>query len=449
MSSFVREVADCFKTKSANSTELACRYVGGLLTETRRKNMERMDERLGHDDALGGDNYQATQQFISTSPWDESLLYSRIAARAQERLGGTGDAVLTIDESSMTKKGRASVGVSRQWNGRLGKQDNSQTGVYSALNCGNRVCLTGSRLFLPKEWINDPERCRKAGVPEARLAQGYLTKIDHARELIGEALANGLEFGCVAMDAFYGRDSTLRRFMEERGLIYCVDVPANARVFVRDPTQKERPKPMGAATQSVAELAAATLNNRQRPLTRITLRPGDDGDVEGQVGAVRVWEWTEGEASPVELWLLIRQMPDGSLKLSLCNAGKSTPLRRLAGWQAARFYVERCFQDAKSHCGMAQYQARGWVAWHHHMALVALAVLFQMQERMSGNALLPGLTAADIMELMEWALVQRPSEADLIARITRRHEKRQRSAANKQSAAQKRRKPPIKSICVS
>ena len=68
MSSFVREVADCFKTKSANSTEPACRYVGGLLTETRRKNMERMDERLGQDDALGEDNYQATQQFISTSP---------------------------------------------------------------------------------------------------------------------------------------------------------------------------------------------------------------------------------------------------------------------------------------------------------------------------------------------------------------------------------------------
>ena len=125
--------------------------------------------------------------------------------------------MLTIDESSMTKKGRASVGVSRQWNGRLGKQDNSQTGVYSALSCGSRVCLTGSRLFLSKEWIGDPERCRKAGVPEARIGQGYLTKIDHARELIDEAIANGLVFGCVAMDAFYGRDSTLRRFMEERG----------------------------------------------------------------------------------------------------------------------------------------------------------------------------------------------------------------------------------------
>jgi len=446
MSSFVRDVADCFKTKSANSADLACRYVGGLLSETRRKNMERMDERLGQASALWDDSYQATQQFISTSRWDEGMLYARIATRADERLGGTADSVLSIDESSHAKKGKASVGVARQWNGRLGKEDNCQTGVYSSLSCGTRVCLTGSRLYLPKEWTDDSDRCRKAGVPESRIKQGSLTKIDHSRELIEEAIANGLRFGCVAMDAFYGRDTTLRRFMEERGLIYCVDIPSNARVFTAAPTCLERPKPMGPATKTVAEVAADALSNRQRPMTTIFLRSGDDGNVEAQVCAERVWEWTEGEEAPVELWLVIRRMPDGSLKLSLCNAGRSTSLRRLAGWQAARFWVERCFQDAKSHCGMAQYQARGWVAWHHHMALVALAVLFQMQERMSSTAPLPELTAADIMELMEWALVQRPSEAELIARITRRHEKRRRSAENKRLAAENRRKFPEKSL---
>jgi len=129
MSSFVRDVADCFKTKSANSADLACRYVGGLLSETRRKNMERMDERLGQASALWDDSYQATQQFISTSRWDEGMLYARIATRADERLGGTADSVLSIDESSHAKKGKASVGVARQWNGRLGKEDNCQTGV--------------------------------------------------------------------------------------------------------------------------------------------------------------------------------------------------------------------------------------------------------------------------------------------------------------------------------
>ena len=446
MSTLVHEVADCFKTKSANSVDLACRYVGGLLSQTLRKNMERMDERLGQDDSLCEDNYQATQQFISASRWDEGQLYQQIGTRANERLGGTLDSVLSIDESSNAKKGIASVGVARQWNGRLGKEDNSQTGVYSALSCGSRVCLTGARLFLPKEWIEDPERCRKAGVPQERIEQGHRSKLDHARELIEEAQANGLQFGCVAMDAFYGRDSTLRRFMEERSLNYCVDVPVNARVFTRKPVMSERPKPIGEHTESVADLAAKTLKNRKRTVQRITLRAGDDGDVEAQVSAVRVWEWTEGEAAAVELWLIIRQMPDGSHKLSLCNAPASITLKRLARWQAARFWVERCFQDAKSHCGMAQYQARGWLAWHHHMALVALAVLFQMQERMSeAPAAIPNLTAADIVELMEWALMKRPSEAELIARIERRHEKRERSARNKREAQKKKRKRAAKS----
>lgn len=72
MSSLVADLACCFRTKSVNSTDLTCRYVGGLPSQTARKNMERMDERPGQDDALCEDNCQATRQFISSSPWDEA-----------------------------------------------------------------------------------------------------------------------------------------------------------------------------------------------------------------------------------------------------------------------------------------------------------------------------------------------------------------------------------------
>lgn len=442
MSRLVQDFAGCFKTKSSNSTDLACRYVGGLLSQTQRKNMERMDERLGQDDSLCEDTYQATQQFISSSRWDESLLYAQIADRANERLGGTADSVLCIDESSHAKKGQTSVGVARQWNGRLGKQDNCQTGVYSALACGPHVCLVGARLYLPKEWIDDPARCRRVGVPEERLEQGYLTKIDHARELVSEALQHGLKFRCVAMDAFYGRDSTLRRFLEEQQLTYCVDVPVNARVFANRPKSQTRPHPIGDYTQSVAEIAEEMIGGGKLPVQRIRLREGDNGDVEARVSAVRVWEWTEGDDAPVQLWLVIREMPDGGRKLSLCNASEEASLKQLARWQAARFWVERCFQDAKSHCGMAQYQSRGWLAWHHHMALVALAVLFQMQERMSGQSGITNLTNADVVELMEWALMKRPTEEELINRIMLRHLKREKSAASKRAAQKRARRRP-------
>ena len=444
MSALLQDFADCFKTKSANSTDLARRYVGGLLSQTQRKNMERMDERLGQDASLCEDNYQATQQFISTSAWDEAALYRQVAARANERLGGTRNSVLVIDESAFAKKGAASVGVSRQWNGRLGKQDNSQTGVFSVLNCGTRTCLTGTRLFLAQEWSDDPERCTKVGVPKERVEQGHLTKIDLARELITEAITNGLEFGCIAMDAFYGRDSALRRYIDAQGLTYCTDVPANIRLFTSKPTLEKRPPQLKEHTQSAEEIATRAMQNRRAPAEHITLRQGDDGDVQGEVKAVRVWEWSAEQAQSQELWLIIRRMADGSMKHSLCNAAPTTQLKQLARWQAARFWVERCFQDAKSHCGMAQYQARGWRAWHHHMALVALAVLFQMQERMNDESCVPNLTSADIVELMEWALIKRPSEVELIARIEKRHAKREKSAKSKRRLQKRSQKSSIR-----
>ena len=440
MAAFIEEHAECFKTKSSNSNEIACRYVGGLLSQTQRKNMERMDERLGADEALCADTYQATQQFISSSPWDADPLYARIALRANQRLGGTSQSVLSIDESANAKKGTASVGVARQWNGRLGKEDNCQVGVYSALSCGSRVCLVGSRLYLPKEWIEDAARCEKAGVPEERMEQGYQSKIDHARELILEARDNGIEFACVAMDSFYGRDSTLRRLLEQEQMTYCVDVPGNARLFASKPKDSQRPEKITQHTQSVAQLGEKLFGRRKAEEQRVNLRTGDGGVVEAQVRRQRVWEWTQGEAQPKELWLIVRKMPDGSLKHSLSNGGAVVTLKRLAQWQAARFWVERCFQDAKSHCGMAQYQARGWLAWQHHMALVALAVLFVMQERMSGALEIGELTAADVAELMEWALIKRPSEAELTARIEKRHRQRRASAASKLRVQRKRKR---------
>lgn len=425
----MEDFSSCFQTKSSVSEQLAVRYVSGLLSQTQRKNMERMDERLDWDQDLAEDSYQALQQFLSSSPWDESGLYARICQRANQRLGGTSNACLVIDEEANAKKGEASAGVSRQWNGRLGKEDNCQVGVFSVLNNGAHTALVGGRLFLPEAWSEDAERCRKAGVPEQRIAQGHLTKIDHARELIEEAIANGLEFGCVAMDSFYGRDAGLRRFMEGSQITYCVDVPSNTRVFETRPTSEQRPEKISAATASVAELAAKLSKSKKHPAQTIALRTGDAGVVNAQVQAARVWEWS-AQAQPQELWLIIRHMSDGTRKLSLCNASAKTGLKRLARWQGARFWVERCFQDAKSHCGMAQYQARGWRAWHHHMALVSLAILFTMEERQSEAFPVSELTCADIVELMEWVLISKPSAGALVQRIERRHEKRQRAAAN-------------------
>ena len=323
------------------------------------------------------------------------------------------------------------------------------------------MALVGARLFLPQDWVENPARCRKVGVPEERIAQGHLTKIDHARELVEEAIGNGVQFACVSMDALYGRNAALRKFMAEKGLVYCMDIPSDTRLFAGKPGQDERPKKITTVTQRADELARQTLLKKKKNGTQtIQLRDGDNGSVEAKVTALRVWTWGEFSEEAQEEWLVIRAMPDGSTKLSLCNASATTSLKRLARWQAGRFWIERCFQDAKSHCGMSQYQARGWHAWHHpfgpfgfaqgarrlrasrHMALVALAVLFQMEERLSDPAGIGNLTAGDITEMIEWAIIRQPTESELLERIERRHQARARS---KTAALRRQRKARRKS----
>ena len=100
---------------------------------------------------------------------------------------------------------------------------------------------------------------------------------------------------------------------------------------------------------------------------------------------------------------------------------------------------------------MSQYQARGWHAWHHpfgrlrasrHMALVALAVLFQMEERLSDPGGIGNLTASDITEMIEWAIIRKPTESELLERMERRHRARARS---KTAALKRERKARRKS----
>lgn len=408
----------------------AKRYLEGLLSNAGRKNMGQMDQ---HVKATENSDYEAMQHFISTSSWDESTVYDFISAQAQDRLGGRPETVLIIDESAFSKKGDKSCGVGRQHNGRLGKQDNCQVGVFSVLNCKTQSALVGARLFLPEDWIKNEERCLKAGVPEEHIKQH--TKIVLAQELIAEAVARQLKFACVAVDAFYGRDSSLLGWMDAQGLIYCADIPANAQIFESKPTSAARPKPISKSTIR-ADAYAAELTKQKGQ--HIILREGENGSVSGEFWARRIWVWPAQEEAPRECWLLVRKCQDGTLKLSLCNAPATTPIERMAHWQASRFFIERTFEDAKTNAGMADYEARGWKAWHHHMAMVALATLFIMEERIFQCKETPLLSARDIVELLDWHLAKPRSETQAVAAVLERHQKRYRQALAAQNRARER-----------
>jgi len=141
---------------------------------------------------------QALHHFLAHSPWDARALMNQVARDVNSLLGGDQDSCLLLDETCFPKKGKKSVGVARQWMGRQGKTDNCQVAVFAALARGKAVSLIDAELYLPQEWVKDPERCTAAGVPEER--QVLKTKPFLALELVQRARRNGVQFSWITAD---------------------------------------------------------------------------------------------------------------------------------------------------------------------------------------------------------------------------------------------------------
>jgi hypothetical protein len=143
--------------------------------------------------------------------------------------------------------------------------------------------------------------------------------------------------------------------------------------------------------------------------------------------SAKVWQWDGESGAARPRWLIVRQDADGAFKYSLSNCAADTFWERMAYMQAQRYWIERGFQDAKSKLGMAQYEVRGWIGWHHHQALVCLAQLFLLKQRVLLSAELPLLSACDLVEMLAFYLPRRPrSETEIIRQLRQRYAARQR-----------------------
>lgn len=420
------------KRAELNSTH-ARNYLRGLLSETQRKNSETIA------DGIDGANVQDLQNFIADSKWDDAGVFAHVARRVNERIGNHRNAMLTLDESGFSKKGKHSAGVIRQYNGRLGKTDNCQVGVFSVLSNGPDAALIGARLFLPDEWVSDPDRCRKAGIPAGQIKTA--TKIDLARELIEQADADGVTYARIGMDSFYGRDSGLLCWIEDRGGEFYADIPENLLIWLSPPSGKKRPaSPAKHGAIKVSEFAKQ--QETEFNSAPIQIRTAENGPVMVQVMARRIWAWPAGEGkTPREWWLIISKDSGGKIKYTLSNAPAATPLQELAEHQGQRHFIERTFQNSKSHLGMADYQVRKWQAWHRHMAMVALAGLFVMEERMFNRKEKPLLSTRDVVQILDWYFCTRPSIEAVMKEVENRH--RRREKASKSKFEKSRREPQI------
>lgn len=438
-----------FIVRGHDVTRHARHYLSGLLGTQRRKNIGRIEADVAESD------YQGMQQFVSDSPWNHAAVMRQVAEEAEATLGRTADTARYVDETSFVKKGDASVGVQRQYCGRLGKLENCQVGVFASLGRGARAALVDFRLFLPAVWAQDPARCAQAKVPEAQRV--HQTKTELALALVAAARARGSTHRWVGGDEVYGNNHAFTAALDEMGEVFLLDVASNLRVWESDPSPQVPPpragkngrprtraqaSPRAAKAEQVGTFTARYFSTEAR---KVTIRDATKGPLRAQVWVRPVWVWDGASPAARARLLVVRQEADGTFRYSLSNAAAETAWERLAYMQAQRFWIERCFQDAKSELGMAQYELRGWPGWHHHMALVCLALLFLLKERSRAQAHTPLLSARDIVELLAIYLPRRPrDEAEVLRQMQQRHAARQRDLDNRRRrlrrAARKRSK---------
>ena len=189
-------------------------YLRRLLLPGERKSVEPMAGRVAPGEV------QQLHHFVSASPWATAPLEAELARAADRLVGGPG-AALVVDDTALVKQGAHSVGVQRQYCGELGKKANCQALVSLTLARGEVPVCVGLRLFLPESWAADPERRRRAGVPEDVAVR---PKWRIALDEIDRVLAAGARFGCVLGDAEYGKAAEFRRGLAERGLAWALGV---------------------------------------------------------------------------------------------------------------------------------------------------------------------------------------------------------------------------------
>lgn len=352
-------------------------FVAGLVSDLGRKNTESIAYRHDQD-------RKDLQHFIGQSPWDHQPLLNELARQVAETLGRS-DGVLVFDPSGFPKKGSASVGVQRQWCGRLGKVDNCQVGVYLGYVSAEEHALVNLRLYLPEDWAKDRGRRRKCHVPRKVRFQ---TRQALALEMLDE-MGSLLPHAWIAGDDEMGRSSAFRRELRERGECYLLAVPSNT--LVRD-LEAEPPAYSGRGAPAKTPFVRVQRWRASLPQsgwTKVVVRDGEKGPLTVALATCRVLAKSDRRrVGPEELLVVIRSCDEqGKVQHDyyLSNASAETELKEVARVAKAEHRIEECLKRGKSEAGLGDYETRSWLGWHHHQTLSLIATWFLILETRRGK----------------------------------------------------------------
>src|SRR5450759_1655729 len=384
-------------------------YTKGLFLPIERKSVEPMAARLAPANVR--QMHQSLHHIVAEAAWNDAALLREV--RRQVLPAMTRQHPLTawiVDDTGFPKKGTHSVGVTRQYCGQLGKQENCRVAVSLSLATEQASLPVAYQLYLPEIWAQDRARRNQAGVPkEVRFQTKPEIALDQVRGLAEEDVPRAP----VLADAAYGNDNGFRDGLQQLRLEYAVGVqsstsvwppgsaplPSKARgVLGRPPKllrRDGRHQPL-----SVKELALCLSPS---DLHRVSWREGTRGTMRSRFAALRVRvahrDYERSQARE-EQWLLI-EWPTAEkepTKYWLSNLPASIRVRKLVATAKLRWRIERDYEELQQELGLGHFEGRNWRGFHHHASLCIAAYGFLVLEQClfppSGNS--RPIKAADI-----------------------------------------------------
>lgn len=343
-------------------------YCTGLLLPCERKSVEPIAAVTAPTRV--GAQHQSLLHFVNQGTWSDEAVLAKVRSLVLPAIEGHGAIeAWVIDDTGFPKHGKHSVGVSHQYCGQSGKQDNCQVAVSLSLANPHASLPVAYRLYLPKSWAEDAKLREKAGVPDDIAFQ---TKPKIALDQLAWACAAGLPRGVVLMDSAYGTDASLRRGARELGLDYSAAVPARTLVAACKVD----------AIRMTAE--ALALGLAKRAWRTVTWREGTAEPLRSCFARVRVHARGEGcTPDEPEEWLLIEWPKDEEkpTKFWLSTLDRSIDLERMVDISMMRWRIERDYLELKQEVGLGHFEGRGWVGFHHHATMCIAAYGFLISER--------------------------------------------------------------------
>ena len=367
-------------------------YCTGLILPGERKSVEPMAARL--EPARVQAAHQSLHHFVAKADWSDAALLTLVRAHVLPEMERHGPIrAWVVDDTGFPKKGRHSVGVTRQYCGQIGKQENCQVAVTLSVANSHASLPIACRLYLPELWVEDQERRAKAGVPEGVT---FRTKPEIALDQIRSALATGVSPGIVLADAGYGVDTGFRTALTDLGLTYSLGIqssitlwpPGQAPLPPKPWSGRGRPPTRVRRDPDHTPLSAKDLAKAlpREDWQTVSWREGTNAALISRFAAVRVrpahrdhlrhepwpeeWflvEWPEGEQEPTKYWL--------------STLPPQTALTDLVEQAKLRWRIERDYQELKQEIGLGHYEGRGWRGFHHHTSLCIAAYGFLVSER--------------------------------------------------------------------